>query len=87
MTLNPASGNGMNEQQPLSTEDIDALLRFLPILVADGFGFGEWESQEGTFPHFNFSAEADRFHLRLIPTDRTIGLDRGQRRASDDVAG
>ena len=65
----------MNEQQPLSTQDIDALLRFLPIFEADGFVFGEWESQEGTFPHFNLSAEADRFHRCLYDHNWIVSFD------------
>jgi len=65
----------MNEQQPLSTADIDAVLQFLPILEADGFVFGEWHSQEGTFPHFNFSAEADRFHRCLYDNNWIVSFD------------
>jgi len=65
----------MAGQPTLSTEDIDALLRFLPILEANGFVFGQWDSQEGTFPHFNFSAEADRFHHCLYDNNWIVSFD------------
>jgi len=65
----------MFEHLPLSTENIDAVLHFLPIFEADGFEFGEWEHNEGSFPYFNLSDEVARFHQCLYDNNWIFSFD------------
>jgi ADP-ribosylglycohydrolase len=42
---------------PLTKENIYAVLRFLPVLEQPDFSPGEWISQEGSLPYFNYTSE------------------------------
>ena len=46
---------------PLTKNDIDAVLTYIPILSGPGFSFGEWWTPEGQFPQYMFNEETNRF--------------------------
>ena len=50
---------------PLTNENIRAVLEFLPVFEQSGFSAGEWISEEGVFPHFNYSEVVLRFEQAL----------------------
>ncbi len=68
----------MNEPPKLTTDNIDAVLRFLPIFEADGFTFGEWMPFEGGLPAFSFSDEAGQFIDALYHNNWVIPFDWGE---------
>jgi hypothetical protein len=43
------------------TERLEGLAAFLPIFEAPGFSFGEWHTEQGQMPWFDFSPDASRF--------------------------
>lgn len=46
---------------PITKNDIDTVLTYIPILSDPGFSFGEWRTPKGQFPHYFFSAGANEF--------------------------
>lgn len=50
---------------PLSQVNILAVLEFLPIFEQSNFSAGEWKSEEGVFPHYNYSEIVLRFEQAL----------------------
>lgn len=45
----------------IGPQQLDAVLRFLPIFERPGFVFGKWHSPEGQFPYYSMSREAMGF--------------------------
>lgn len=50
---------------PVTAENIEVVLRFLPIFERPGFSPGEWVVQEGHLPYFDYNAETLDFHKAL----------------------
>lgn len=49
----------------LSPDNIQAVLKFLPIFEQEGFSHGEWITQEGRLPYFNYAGEVLDFTKAL----------------------
>ncbi|WP_404308565.1 DUF6508 domain-containing protein [Neorhodopirellula lusitana] len=49
------------QMTPVTPEQIDAILPFLPRLEEEGFVAGEWKGRPGQFPWFQFSDETREF--------------------------
>jgi ADP-ribosyl-[dinitrogen reductase] hydrolase len=45
----------------VDVQQIDAVLRYLPLFEREGFSPGEWQTQEGQLPYFASSPEVDAF--------------------------
>jgi hypothetical protein len=45
----------------VGVEQLEAILRFLPVFEQPGYGFGEWESPKGQLPFYSMSHEARDF--------------------------
>jgi len=45
----------------IGLQQLDAILRFLPIFEQSGYVFGEWRSLEGQIPYYSMSREAKDF--------------------------
>jgi ADP-ribosyl-[dinitrogen reductase] hydrolase len=58
-------------------QQIDAILKYLPVFEKPDYQFGRWVEPEGQFPYFSFSPEVDEFidalHRQgmIIPFDWT----------------
>lgn len=61
----------------IGTEQIDAVLAYLPLFEAEGYTFGQWVASEGQFPYFRFSDEANRFVNTLYEQNMIIAFDWG----------
>lgn len=68
MTLPPA---------PLSPQQLDRILAFLPIFERPGYSFGEWRAERGVFPFWDSSPEADAFVQALYDEQFIIPFDWG----------
>lgn len=61
----------------IGLQQIDAILKYLPLFEKQDYQFGQWVEQEGQFPYFSFSPEVDEFidalHKQgiIIPFDWT----------------
>jgi len=62
----------------LGPAQIGAVLEFLPVFEAAGYRFGEWETPEGQFPYFAYSAEVSRFIQTLYAENIVIRFDWSQ---------
>ena len=73
-------------------QQIDAILKYLPIFEKPDYQFGRWVEQEGQFPYFSFSPEVDEFidalHREdvIIPFDWTIWRKEARRCQTDPEA-
>jgi Family of unknown function (DUF6508) len=65
----------MKEAQPISKDQIKAIVRFLPIFKSEGFQFGHWTSEKGVFPYFTLSREANAFYKALYDNGWIIPFD------------
>ena len=45
----------------IGLQQIDAILKYLPIFEKPDYQFGQWVEPEGQFPYFSFSPEVDGF--------------------------
>ena len=45
----------------VEVQQIDAVLRYLPLFEQEGFSPGDWQTQEGQLPYFASSPEVDAF--------------------------
>jgi hypothetical protein len=63
--------------QPISKDNIEAVLRFLPVFKAEGFQFGEWGGENGVMPHFMLSPEAYEFVKALDDKGWVVPFDWG----------
>ena len=52
---------GPDSVPEIGLQEIDALLRYLPIFEKQDYQFGQWLEPEGQFPYFSFSPEVDEF--------------------------
>jgi Family of unknown function (DUF6508) len=57
--------NKIERAQPISKDQIKAIIHFLPTFTTQGFQFGHWKFEEGYFPYFTFSSEAHAFYKAL----------------------
>ena len=70
-------------QRPVTVEDMDALLRFLPLFETPGFDFGTWapmkQTQPKTFqmPYVVLSNTSQEFLKALYDHGWIVGFDRG----------
>ena len=67
----------MNETGPISKDQINAIVLFLPIFKSEGFQFGHWTSEKGVFPYFTLSREAHAFYVALYDNGWIIPFDWG----------
>ena len=67
----------MEDAQPISKDQIKAIVRFLPIFTSEGFQFGHWTSEKGVFPYFTLSREAHAFYKTLYDNGWIIPFDWG----------
>jgi hypothetical protein len=51
----------MDAAIPRTVKDIDAVLCFLPVFQADGFRFGDWDSEGQGLPEYALSPDAGSF--------------------------
>jgi hypothetical protein len=68
----------MKPKSPITKQQMDAVLRFLPIFEADGFTFGDWDSEGQGFPEYALSAEAGSFLQCLYDNDWIVPFDWGE---------
>lgn len=64
LTRNDKNGGQMtskNDVPEIRPQQIDAVLRFLPIFEQPGHAFGEWHSPEGQIPYYSMNREARDF--------------------------
>jgi hypothetical protein len=70
-------------------QQIDAVLRYLPLFECRNFAAGEWQTQEGQLPYFVFSPGVNAFvqtlyeQGMLLEFDWTSWKDEAQRYRSD----
>ena len=46
---------------PLTSDNLQAVLKFLPLFEQPDFSLGEWIVQEGSLPYFNYTSEVLNF--------------------------
>jgi hypothetical protein len=56
-----------SDVSPIQPEQLDAVLRFLPIFEQPGVVFGEWRSPEGQVPYYSMTGEAMDFFRAIQP--------------------
>jgi hypothetical protein len=54
-----------NAPPDVGRDQLDAVLAFLPIFERPGYTFGEWITQEGQLPYFDYSADVLAFEKAL----------------------
>jgi ADP-ribosyl-[dinitrogen reductase] hydrolase len=65
-----------NDSVPeIGLQQIDAVLRYLPIFERQDYQFGQWVEPEGQFPYFSFSPEVNEFIDALRKQDMIIPFD------------
>jgi hypothetical protein len=69
--------NKIERAQPISKDQIKAIIHFLPIFTSEGFQFGHWTSEKGVFPYFTLSREAHAFYKTLYDNGWIIPFDWG----------
>jgi hypothetical protein len=75
----------------IGSQQIDALLSYLPLFVSPGYKFGEWVSKEGHFPYFSYNPEVMKFIQTLYEQNILVqfdwmGWEEGERYASEPEA-
>jgi hypothetical protein len=50
---------------PLTAQNLDAVLTYLPVFEQEGYRFGEWVVEEGHFPWYRYSEEVNGFLTTL----------------------
>ena len=56
-------------------QQIDAILKYLPIFEKPDYQFGCWVEPEGQFPYFSFSSEVDEFIGELYKQGMILPFD------------
>ena len=56
-----------NDIPPIEPEQLDAILRFLPIFEQPGVVFGEWCSPQGHVPYYSMTSETMDFFRTIQP--------------------
>jgi ADP-ribosyl-[dinitrogen reductase] hydrolase len=59
----------------IGLQQIDAILKYLPLFEEPNDQFGQWVEPEGQFPYFSFSPEIDEFIDALHKQDMIIPFD------------
>ena len=59
----------------IGLQQIDAILKYLPLFEKQDYQFGQWVEQEGQFPYFSFSPEVDEFISTLYEQGMIIPFD------------
>ncbi len=59
----------------IGVQQIDAILKYLPLFEKQGYQFGQWVEQGGQFPHFSFSPEVDELISTLYRQNIIISFD------------
>ena len=59
----------------IGLQQIDAILKYLPLFEKQDYQCGQWVEQEGQFPYFSFSPEVDEFIDTLYKQDMIIPFD------------
>jgi hypothetical protein len=59
----------------IGLQQINAILKYLPIFEKQDDQFGQWVEQEGQFPYFSFSPEVDEFISMLYKQNMIIAFD------------
>lgn len=54
-----------NTAPDVGPEQLDAILKFLPVFESKGFSCGEWVVRKGHMPHFRYHSDVDGFVLAL----------------------
>jgi Family of unknown function (DUF6508) len=65
----------MKEAQPISKDQIKAIVRFLSIFKSEGFQFGHWTSEKGYFPYFTLSPDSHAFYKALYDNGWIVPFD------------
>ena len=66
---------GRDSVPEIGLQQIDAILRYLPLFEKQGYQFGQWVEPEGQFPYFSFSPEVNEFIDALRKQDMIIRFD------------
>lgn len=59
----------------IGLQQINAILKYLPIFEKQDYQFGQWVEQEGQFPYFSFSPEVNEFISTLHKQNMIILFD------------
>lgn len=59
----------------IGPEQLDAILRFLPIFERPGYVFGEWHYPPGRFPYCSTSSEVNDFDKALYKAGLVLSFD------------
>ncbi len=82
----------MDSIPEIGLQQIDAILKYLPIFEKQDYQFGQWMEPEGQFPYFSFSPEVNEFINMLhrqnivIPFDWTSWREEAERYQTDAKA-
>ncbi|MDF1515161.1 MAG: DUF6508 domain-containing protein [Anaerolineae bacterium] len=63
---------------PVSHDQLDAVLRYLPVFEQPGYQFGEWHMPEGQFPYYAMEDEVIVFLQTLYDQDIIYVFDWGK---------
>lgn len=76
LAIPPAEGVLNDSDIPdIGPEQIDAVLRFLPVFETPGYRFGEWVVREGHMPWYQTRAEVNAFVKVLYAHDFVVRFD------------
>ena len=64
-----------NATPDVSPEQLDAVLKFLPIFESKEFSCGEWVVRKGYMPHFRYDPDVDGFVLALYQQHIVLQFD------------
>jgi hypothetical protein len=64
-----------NEIPQIGPQQLDAVLRFLPIFERPGYAFGEWRGPQGHFPYYAMSRDVEDFIQTLYNQQVIIAFD------------
>ena len=59
----------------IGLQQINVILKYLPIFEKQDYQFGQWVEQEGQFPYSSFSPEVDEFISMLYKQNMIIAFD------------
>jgi len=66
---------GKDSVPEIGLQQIDAILKYLPVFEKPDYQFGRWVEPEGQFPYFSFSPEVDEFIGTLHEQNMIIPFD------------
>ena len=59
----------------VGTQQLDAVLRFLPIFTQPNYTFGEWQGPEDSFPYFSMNRDTQAFIEALYEQNLVYSFD------------